>query len=176
MPRVWQKVPNARLRVVAGPRHEYFWSTLAKPGERIDSDPRIVIEGFVEDLRPLYARADVVVVPLEVSRGNEHQSARSDGLRQGRGDHAGRLREELGLEDEANIFIREDWGQFAGAVCETLLNAPLRSRMGACARRTMEARFSWASIAERAYWSYRALAGAPQNATFAADTYAHTAS
>ncbi len=69
MPRVWQRVPNARLRVVAGPRHEFFWNALAKPGERIDSDPRIEIQGFVEDLRPLYAQADVVVVPLEVSAG-----------------------------------------------------------------------------------------------------------
>jgi glycosyltransferase involved in cell wall biosynthesis len=175
MPRVWQKVPNARLRVVAGPRHEYFWAALAKKGERIDSDPRIEIEGFVEDLRPLYARANVVVVPLEVSAGTNIKVL--EAMACGKSvvttpvGCAG-----LGLEDGASIFIREDWEQFAGAVCETLLNAPLRSRMGASARRTMEARFSWASIAERAYWSYRALGGAPQNATFAADAYAHTAS
>src|SRR5262249_51159527 len=91
MPRVWQRVPNARLRVVAGPRHEYFWSTLAKKGESMDSDPRFEIQGYVEDLRPLYARATVVVAAGGF-RGHQHQSAGSDGLWQACGDHAGRVR------------------------------------------------------------------------------------
>jgi glycosyltransferase involved in cell wall biosynthesis len=157
MPRVWQRVPNARLRVVAGPRHEFFWNALAKPGERIHSDPRIEIQGFVEDLRPLYAQADVVVVPLEVSAGTNIKVL--EAMACGKPvvttpiGCAG-----LGLDDEANVFIREDWEQFAQTVCESLLNAPLRSRVGACARRTVEARFSWTSIAESAYWSYQALA------------------
>ena len=55
MPRVWKRFPNARLRVVAGPRHEQFWKKHAL-------DPRIELHGFVEDLRPLYAGASVVAV------------------------------------------------------------------------------------------------------------------
>ena len=161
MPLVWQRVPNARLRVVAGPRHEYFWNALAKKGERIDSDPRIEIEGFVEDLRPLYAGADVVVVPLEVSAGTNIKVL--EAMACGKPvvttpvGCAG-----LGLDDDANIFIREDWGQFAEAVCDALLNAPLRSRIGGCARRTVEARFSWSSIAASASWCYQALANEPE--------------
>jgi glycosyltransferase involved in cell wall biosynthesis len=156
MPRVWQRVPKARLRVVAGPRHEYFWSTLAKPGESMDPDSRIEIHGYVQDLRPLYARASVVVVPLEVSAGTNIKVL--EAMACGRTvvttpiGCAG-----LGLEDEADAFIREDWEQFAEAVCETLLNAPLRSSIGAHARRTVEARFSWASIAGGAYSSYQAM-------------------
>jgi len=88
MPRVWQRVPNARLRVVAGPRHEYFWSTLAKKGESMDSDPRFEIQGYVEDLRPLYARATVVVAPLEVSAGTNIKVLEAMAC----GDHAGRVR------------------------------------------------------------------------------------
>ena len=64
----------------------------------------------------------------------------------------------LGLKDEEDAFIREDWEQFAAGVCETLLNAPLRSSVGARARRTVEALFSWVSIAGSAYSSYQALA------------------
>jgi hypothetical protein len=33
------------------------------------ADSRILVEGFVEDLRPLYTQASIVVVPLEVSAG-----------------------------------------------------------------------------------------------------------
>ena len=157
MPRVWQRVPNARLRVVAGPRHEYFWSTLAKKGESMDSDPRFEIQGYVEDLRPLYARATVVVAPLEVSAGTnikvlEAMACAKPVVTTPVGC-AG-----LGLKDEEDAFIREDWEQFAAGVCETLLNAPLRSSVGARARRTVEARFSWVSIAGSAYSSYQALA------------------
>jgi O-antigen biosynthesis protein len=162
MPRVWQRIPNARLRVVAGPRHEYFWNTLAQPGETMGSDPRIEIHGYVEDLRPLYARAAVVAVPLEVSAGTNIKVL--EAMACGKTvvttpvGCAG-----LDLEDGEDAFIREDWEQFAAALCETLSNEPLRLRIGARARRTVEARFSWESAAESAYWSYQALAGPRKN-------------
>jgi len=174
MPRVWPRIPNARLRVVAGPRHEYFWNTLAKQGERMDSDPRIEIQGYVEDLRPLYARATVVVVPLEVSAGTNIKVL--EAMACGKTvvstpvGCAG-----LALNDGEDAFIRpvvrENWDGFAAAVCETLLNAPLRSSIGARARRTAEARFSWASIARSAYSSYQALAGIQENSR--ADQHDH---
>jgi polysaccharide biosynthesis protein PslH len=66
--------------------------------------------------------------------------------------------EGLGLKDKEDALIREDWEQFAPAVCETLLNPPMRSCVGARARGTVEARFSWVSIAGSAYSSYQALA------------------
>jgi len=174
MPRVWPRIPNARLRVVAGPRHEYFWNTLAKQGERMDSDPRIEIQGYVEDLRPLYARATVVVVPLEVSAGTNIKVL--EAMACGKTvvstpvGCAG-----LALNDGEDAFIRpvvrENWDGFAAAVCETLLNAPLRSSIGARARRTAEARFSWASIARSAYSSYQALARIQENSR--ADQHDH---
>jgi glycosyltransferase involved in cell wall biosynthesis len=152
--------------VVAGPRHEYFWSTLAKKGESIDSDPRIELQGFVEDLRPLYARASVVVAPLEVSAGTNikvlEAMACGKTVVSTPAGCAG-----LGLKDGEDAFIRPgiggDWEEFAAAVCETLLNARLRSSVGARARRTVEARFSWASIADSAYSSYQALAARGRN-------------
>jgi len=157
MPRVWQRVPNARLRVVAGPRHEYFWNTFTKNGESMDSDPRIQIDGYVEDLRPLYARAAVVVAPLEVSAGTNIKVL--EAMACGKTvvvtpvGCAG-----LCLDDGEDAFIRQDWGGFAAAVCETLLNAALRSRVGARARRTVGTHFSWTSIARHAYSIYDELA------------------
>ena len=73
--------------------------------------------------RPLYARANVVVVPLEVSAGTNIKVL--EAMACGKTvvttpvGCAG-----LGLEDEENVFIREDSAQFAAAVCEALLNAP----------------------------------------------------
>ncbi len=155
MPRVWQRIPGARLRVVAGPHHEFFWSRFA--GDKLHFDPRIKIQGYVEDLRPLYAQAAVVVAPLVVSAGTNIKVL--EAMACGKAvvttpvGCAG-----LGLEDGIDAFIREDWGEFADAVCEALLDVPLRSAVGLGARRTAEARFSWTSIAGSAYTSYLALA------------------
>jgi glycosyltransferase involved in cell wall biosynthesis len=58
LPRVWRSLPEARLDVVG--RGLERWSS---------PDPRIERAGFVEDLAPLYASADCVVVPLTEGAG-----------------------------------------------------------------------------------------------------------
>jgi glycosyltransferase involved in cell wall biosynthesis len=59
LPRVWETVPDLRL-VVAGRGAE------APP----ESDPRVSILGFVDDLAPLYAAAACAVVPLVTGGGS----------------------------------------------------------------------------------------------------------
>ncbi|HTP31512.1 MAG TPA: glycosyltransferase family 4 protein [Candidatus Acidoferrales bacterium] len=145
MPRVWERHPNVRLRVVAGPKHEDFWKGTA--------DPRIALHGFVEDLRPLYAQAWAVAVPLAVSAGTNIKVL--EAMACGRAivstvpGCAG-----LGLNDGGELLVRDDWPRFADALCEVLDDAGLRSRLGSCARSTAEQRFSWHAIAESAWRSY----------------------
>lgn len=158
MPRVWAKSPEVRLRVVAGPDHESFWKRFGRKQDLRALDPRIEILGFVEDLRPLYARASVVVVPLDVSAGTNikvlEAMACGKAIVSTPVGCAG-----LGLDDEYHLAIRQDSEAFSDAIC-ALLTAPwARSSMGARARRTVENHFSWAVIAERAYESYQAVAG-----------------
>jgi glycosyltransferase involved in cell wall biosynthesis len=151
MPRIWNSRPDVRLRVVAGPRHEQFW----KGDRRVDS--RIQIHGFVEDLRPLYANATAVVIPLEVSAGTNIKVM--EAMACGKAvvstpvGCAG-----LGLRDGVDARIAEGWTEFADATLESLGNPELRNRLAAEARRTVEQRFSWKSIAEAAYASYLAVA------------------
>ena len=148
MPRVWKKSPGARLVVVAGKDAQRYWSGPA--------DARIELHGFVEDLRPLYARASAVAVPLGPSAGTnikvlEAMACGTAVVTTSTGC-AG-----LELRDGLEVAIRDDWDSFAEALCKLLADKPERARLGACARSAAEARFSWDSIAQGAYETYVAL-------------------
>ena len=150
MPRVWQRLPEARLRVVAGPRHDQFWTPR-------QLDPRIELHGFVEDLRPLYAGAAVVAVPLQVSAGTNIKVL--EAMACGKAvvttpvGCAG-----LDLEDGRDAAVRADWDSFAAALCHLITGREERDRIGRQARRTVVERFSWNAIADRAHASYWTLA------------------
>jgi glycosyltransferase involved in cell wall biosynthesis len=152
MPRVWERLPQARLRVVAGPEPLRYWSPPAS------LDKRVLMHGFVEDLRPLYARASVVAVPLVVSAGTNikvmEAMACAKAVVSTPIGCAG-----LDLEDGRDAVIREDPAAFAEAIVD-LLNAPdRRARVATAARATTLERFTWERIAQSALASYEALSG-----------------
>jgi glycosyltransferase involved in cell wall biosynthesis len=160
MPLVWQRCPEARLRVVAGPDHQRYWREFLRRAYPASFDPRIVVHGFVEDLRPLYARATLVLAPLLVSAGTNIKVMEAMACRKAVVSTpigcAG-----LGLVDGHDALVREGSPAFAVAVCELLDDAGRREEIAAHARRTVEERFSWRAIAEQAYASYRKLSGVP---------------
>ena len=63
MPAIWAEFPDCRLHVIAGPDHER-WARTAGKGRLLAPDPRITIQGFVEDVRPAYRECDVVADPI----------------------------------------------------------------------------------------------------------------
>ena len=153
MPEVWRRFPKARLSVVAGPEPARYWRELRKQDYPQDLDSRIEIHGFVADLRPLYAAADVVVVPLLVSAGTnikvmEAMACAKPVVTTPVGGYG------IGLVDGEDALVRADWPGFAGAVVRLLEDPALRERIGAAARRTVESRFDWKAIGEAARESY----------------------
>lgn len=158
MPRIWEAFPEAVLRVVAGPRHEHFWQRFAPATPLTGLDRRIEVSGFVEDLRPLYARAAVVAVPLAISAGTNikvlEAMACGKAIVSTPEGCAG-----LGLESGRELLIASDWKEFAARTTGLLGARELRVHLGREARRTAELRFSWQAIAGQAYESYQSLAG-----------------
>jgi glycosyltransferase involved in cell wall biosynthesis len=152
MPRVWARFPKARLRVVAGADPERYWREFL--GQSYPAFARgIEVHGFVEDLRPLYAKAAVVVTPLVVSAGTNIKVLEAMACEKAVVTTpvgcAG-----LGLADGVDALVRKDSPEFAGAICELLDNPQFRAAIAAQARRTVEQRFSWRAIAGEAYQSY----------------------
>jgi polysaccharide biosynthesis protein PslH len=158
MPRVWQRFPQARLRVVAGPDHQRYWREFLHR-DYPAFDPRIEVHGFVEDLRPLYAAAAVVLIPLVVSAGTNIKVLEAMACRKAVVTTpigcAG-----LGLVDARDALIRKEPAEFADAVADLLADPARRAAIAAEARRTAGQRFSWRAIAAAAYESYRATIGA----------------
>jgi glycosyltransferase involved in cell wall biosynthesis len=161
MPIVWERFPDAVLHVVAGPRHQYFWKHLDHRSQARPLDSRILLHDFVEDLRPRYARATVVVAPLQVSAGTNIKVM--EAMACGKAvvstpmGCAG-----LDLTDDCDLLIRNGAAAFATAVCTLLAEPALRAKIAAQARQTVESRFSWGAIAEFAWQSYTTLSQAFQ--------------
>ena len=159
MPRVWERYPSARLRVIAGPDPDHYWRELKREAYPASFDERILLHGFTEDLRPLYAQAAVVAIPLLVSAGTNIKLM--EAMACGKAivstvvGCAG-----LDLEDGRDLLVRDSSESFSEGLLELLGSPDYRRRIARQARRTAEERFSWISIADTAYASYEQLAAA----------------
>lgn len=156
MPAVWRQCSDARLRVIAGPGHDRAAEAAGRSALLL-GDPRIHIDGFVEDVRPAYAECDVVVIPLPVSAGTNIKVM--EAMACGRAIVSTPVGcQGLDLADGADLMVSELGYGFSVAVAGLLLDPALRERIAARARRTAEARFGWDAIARQAAVpSYRAL-------------------
>ncbi len=156
MPLVWKQFGAARLRVIAGPDPEQYWRSFLYREYPRELDPRIEMHAFVEDLRPLYAKASVVAVPLEVSAGTNIKVM--EAMACGRAVVSTPVGcQGLDLVDGCDALIRSTPQDFAAAICDLLGDPARREAIATAARRTVEQRFSWDAIAERAHAGYLKL-------------------
>lgn len=140
MPRVWARHPEARV-VIAG----------KDPGPRVRRlavDNRISVTGFVNDLRPCFSSATVVMAPLVYGTGiqNKILEAMSCGVPVVASPQA---REGLGALDGQDLLVGQSDEDLARCAANVISDSGLREGLAANARRYVAAHHDWSELGER---------------------------
>ena len=144
---VWPRLPgDVELDVVAGPSSALYWEM--PPRERVRRFD------FVEDVRPLYETANVVIVPTLVSAGTNVKVLEALAMQRavvstpsGAGG--------LALTHRESIWVAESTAEFAEGIVSLLQDSEQRRAIAAEGRRVAEAQFGWEAIGEeqRRLWN-----------------------
>ena len=138
LPRIRQEIPEVRFSIVG-----------RRPSDKlraVGSEPGIQVTGRVEDIRPYVYEGAVYVVPLRIGSGTRLKIF--EAMAMGKAIvSTSRGAEGLPISDGHNIFIADTPEEFARKVVLLLRSPAERSRLGAAARKLVEARYSWASVA-----------------------------
>lgn len=117
---------------------------------------RVELTGYVTDVRDYLRDAACCIVPLRVGGGTRLKIL--DAWAMGKAVVSTSIGcEGLAAEDGRNILIRDDPESFAHAVRAVLQDQPLRRRLGAEGRDTVERRYSWKRIGESLLDLYSSL-------------------
>jgi glycosyltransferase involved in cell wall biosynthesis len=165
--RVWPRLRDARLHIIAGARHEYFLDYHG-PQVKVRLDqPGVEVEGFVSDVCGAYARAAVVVAPLVVSAGTNLKIL--EAMACGRpvvSTPAGV--NGLDLVPGEDFILVHTAAEMAAAIGNLLASPAECHRLAAAGRRRVEASYGWDEIAPRQTELYRDLMKADTGASLRA--------
>jgi glycosyltransferase involved in cell wall biosynthesis len=157
---VWPLLHDAALHIIAGARPEYF---LARYRERVKLPlflQGIELEGFVEDVRPAYERAAVVVAPLVASAGTNIKILEAMAMGKAIVSTSAGVNG-LDLAPGEDFLLADSAGEMASGI-ETLFTDPTaRRRVESAARRRVERDFGWDAIARRQSALYRDIIRQP---------------
>lgn len=108
----------------------------------------VTLTGFVDDIRPYVAAADVYVIPLLVGSGTRIKAF--EAMAMARPVVSTTIGVEgLDVTDQEHFLRADDGAGFAAAILRLLDDAALRDRLAGNARRLIEERFSWSRVAEQ---------------------------
>jgi glycosyltransferase involved in cell wall biosynthesis len=108
----------------------------------------VTLTGFVEDIRPYIAQANVYLIPLFVGSGTRIKAF--EAMAMGRPVVSTTVGVEgLDVTDGENFLKANDAEGFARSILMLLEDGLMRARIGRAARRLVEDRFSWLRVARQ---------------------------
>jgi polysaccharide biosynthesis protein PslH len=140
LPLLRERFPEVRLTVVgpAPPPDIATW---------VDSDELITVSGFVDDVRPYLAQANVVIVPLRIGGGTRLKIL--EAMSMGKAVVSTRIGAEgIDVSDGQDILLADSPRDFAERVGFLIANPDRAEAIGTAARELMVRRYDWrASVA-----------------------------
>jgi glycosyltransferase involved in cell wall biosynthesis len=108
----------------------------------------VTLTGFVDDIRPYVAQANVYVIPLFVGSGTRIKAF--EAMAMGRPVVSTTLGiEGLDVTDGENFVRADSAADFAQAILLLMGNDSMRKKIASAARHLVETRFSWARVARQ---------------------------
>jgi glycosyltransferase involved in cell wall biosynthesis len=118
-------------------------------------DPRVVVTGFVDDIRPLVRQAAVYVVPLRVGGGTRLKVL--DAMAMGKAMVSTSVGcEGLAVQPGAHLEVADSPEAFAAATLRLLQDPARRRALGGAARRLVERSYAWPAIGGQLVDGYQA--------------------
>jgi glycosyltransferase involved in cell wall biosynthesis len=139
--------PQMSVTVVCGMDHLTYWRAVTDSPEP-PPDERIRMLGFISDLRPLYAKANLVLVPTTVSAGTNIKVLEAMAMcRAVVSTSCGCAG--LGLLDGHSVWIADTPQAFAAAVATLIKDPTRRDTMAQAAYGHVVRKFDWRAIGEK---------------------------
>ena len=153
---VWPRLSGTTLHIIAG-RHPDYYVNFYKERVNIDlNQSGIEVEEFVSDVRPAYARAEIVIAPLLASAGTNIKVREAMGCGKAivatRGGVNG-----LDVKAGEDYLAAQTGEEFAGAIHAIQLDSGLRKRLETQARLSAEQRYGWVAIGLKQRALYESL-------------------
>jgi len=146
-PLLRDKFPTVTLTVVCGADPLTYWRAFAESPEP-PADPRIQLLGFVADVRPLYAEANLVIVPTTVSAGTNVKVLEAMAMQRAvvstTSGCAG-----LGLLHGHSVWVADAAEAFAAGIATLLHDPERRAQIAQAAYFHAVRNFDWRAIGER---------------------------
>jgi sugar transferase (PEP-CTERM/EpsH1 system associated) len=139
LPAIWERIPDAKLYIVG-----------QNPPESVRrlADGRVIVKGFVPDMREYVARASVVVMPLRIGAGTKHRVLQA--LAMQRPVVCTRVAAEgIDLIHGRTALIADQPAEFAAHTIRLLEDRELRAKLGKHGRELVLSRYDWRSIYDR---------------------------
>lgn len=150
------RAAGAQLHIISGADPGHYLD-LHKDRVQVDlRDPRIEWEGYVADVRPAYRRAEIIVAPLPASAGTNIKIL--EAMAMGKAIVATPAAVNgLDVEPGVDALIVPAVEEMADALLRLMQDQQARAAMERAARRKVETRYGWDSIARRQAELYRSL-------------------
>jgi glycosyltransferase involved in cell wall biosynthesis len=148
MPLIWRELPMATLTIVG--------SKPPQSVQALQSDRRISVTGYVDDVRPYIRRAHVMISPLVYSVGMQNKVVEAMAL----GTPtviSEKSAAALYVCSGYDTLIATDAQSFAEKAVDLLMNVSLREAVSRRGRRYVEVHHDWKYIVDRLVSIYRRL-------------------